>query len=278
MKYGSLEQIAGMNCHYRFYTLEDFFCSLQKNGIRHAELWTCASHFMLDHMSWQDTRKLGKDARRYEVQIICLTPEQNNPKPYNLASRNRELKVRTQNYFENAIRVAQELDCPLVSVSSGWAFYSEPVEEAWKRSVDMLHHLAEFALTRGVTLAMETLLKRETRLVRTLEEQRRMLHEVDSKGLKVNLDTGSIAAAGEKIEQYFEVFGKDIVHCHFVDGTPTGHLAWGEGNLNPEELLETFCKNNYQGYYSLELLSSDYYEQPYEADRRSIEVLRKWLD
>ncbi|MCD8084542.1 MAG: sugar phosphate isomerase/epimerase [Clostridiales bacterium] len=273
----SLDRIAGMNCHYRFYTLEDFFAALQRNGITHAELWTCASHFLLDPFSWQDTKALRRLAKRYGVQIICLTPEQNNPKPYNLAARDPELICRTRCYFLNAICAAQELECGLVSCSSGWSFYSEPTQEAWKRAVAMLHTLAEEAYRRGVTLVMETLLPRETRLVCTLEEEKRMLAEINSPGIKANLDLGSMAAAGETISQWFAALGEDTIHCHFVDGHPAGHLAWGEGERDPGQDLEDFARNGYRGYFTLEFLSPDYYGEPWRAEERSLRTLSAYL-
>ena len=33
-------------------------------------------------------------------------------------------------------------------------------------------------------------------------------------------------AKEENINDYFEAFGSRIIHCHFVDGNPTGHMAW----------------------------------------------------
>ncbi len=272
------DRIAGMNCHYRYYTLEDFFQRLEQNGIHRAELWTCASHFRLDEHGWQNTGPIKARAQSHGVEIICLTPEQNNPKPYNLAARDPELIKMTHNYFRNAICVAQELGCSMVEVSSGWSFYSEPVKEGWKRSVTMLHTLAEEAASRGVTLVMETLLPRETRLVNTLESQKQMLQEVDSRGLKINLDLGSMAVAGETIQQWFDAFGQDLIHCHFVDGCPAGHLAWGAGERNPGADLDVFRRNSYAGYFSLELLAVDYYEKPWDADRQSLCTLASWLD
>lgn len=277
MRLANLDRIAAMNSHYRYYTLEDFFNAIQFLGITHAELWTCASHFLLDEFTRQDTGELRQKARNHGIEIVCLTPEQNNPKPYNLAARDPELIQRTKHYFQNAIYAAEELECGLISVSSGWNFYSEPREEGWKRSVTMIYELSEVAYQHGVTLVMETLLPRETRLVRTIRELKKMLDDVNSPGLKVNLDLGSMSVAGESIQQWFDMFGSDIRHCHFVDGHPAGHLAWGEGNRDPEADLSAFYNNNYKGYFTLELLSPDYYEKPWEADKKSLQTLAPWL-
>ena len=277
MKYFSLDHIAGMNCHYRYYTLEDFFASLQRRDITHAELWTCAAHYLLDEQGWQDAKALRRTARRYGIEVICLTPEQNNPKPHNLAARDPELIRRTYRYFSNAILAAEELECKLISVSAGWCFYSEPTADGWRRAALMLHELAEKARRHGVTLAMEPLLPSESRLVNTLAGERQMLQDVRSAGLKVNIDLGPVGAAGETTGQWFDAFGQDIVHCHFVDGRPTGHLAWGDGARDPEADLATFYQHGYQGYFTLELTSPDYFTEPWLADQKCLDTLSPWF-
>ncbi|MFQ6868576.1 MAG: hypothetical protein ACLRTU_09760 [Thomasclavelia ramosa] len=40
--------VCAMNCHYRFYTLEDFFKKSFENGFQYVELWTGPMHFYLD--------------------------------------------------------------------------------------------------------------------------------------------------------------------------------------------------------------------------------------
>lgn len=42
------ERLSGMNNHYRYYSLEKFFESLQRNDIHYAELWTGPMHFYVD--------------------------------------------------------------------------------------------------------------------------------------------------------------------------------------------------------------------------------------
>lgn len=272
-----LEQICGMNCHYRFFTIDDFFGALQKNNIVNAEIWTCASHFLLDHCSYQDTQAFRKKAAGYGIKIVCVTPEQNNPKPYNFAAKSNDLMERASSYYKHAICVSEELGSPFVSISSGWAFYSENAEDAWKRSIHMINTLSEFALEHSVTLVMETLLPRESQLVIDIPSQKRMLQAVDSKGLKINLDIGSMAVAGETIQEFFDAFGENIVHCHFVDGEPSGHLAWGDGNRNIEEDLLEFKKNGYTGYYSLELVHSRYFKDPMAADLQNMKRFAPYL-
>lgn len=273
----NLEQISGMNSHYRYYTLDDFFGSMQKLGLHSVEIWSCGHHYLIDADSYQSTKALMKKAKGYGLKIICLTPEQNNPKPHNLASKDAELKKRTLKYFKNAIQAANELDCRNVLVTSGWALYSEDIEEAWKRSVEMIQQLCLFAQESNVVLAMETLMPEESRLVTDINSLKRMLNEVNSPALKVTLDLGAMANAGECIQDYFDAFGEKVVHSHFVDDGPTDHLAWGDGTRDMKSDFEIFQKNGYTGHFSLEYVNERYYENPFQADIKTIEKLRPYL-
>lgn len=38
------------------------------------------------------------------------------------------------------------------------------------------------------------------------------------------MDLGALGAVSESIEEWFALFGEDIIHCHFTDGKP-GRLS-----------------------------------------------------
>lgn len=102
-----------------------------------------------------------------------------------------------------------------------------------------------------------------------------MLTEIESPKLKGMIDTIPMALAGENIEDYFRGLGKDIVHIHFVDGKPKGHLAWGDGVLPLEKYIEMLNANNYEGYLILEITDSKYSLDPDRAVYQSMEKLKK---
>ncbi|MGY3751082.1 sugar phosphate isomerase/epimerase family protein [Vagococcus acidifermentans] len=272
-----LKRIAGMNYYYRYYTIDYFFDSLKKNHIQNFELWTCTHHFELSDMTYQETKKFKKKIDQYGLHMICLTPEQSNPKPYNLAAKEPQLQEKAKRYFMNAIRVASELDCKQLSLNSGWDFYSENPNEAWKRSVSMMNELAEFARKNNVTIVLEALQPDESHLVNTINDLTLYLEAVNQDNLFVNIDFGAMARAHETIDQYFLAFGEKIRHCHFVDGKPTGHLAWGDGNRDILTDFNDLIKNGYLGWLTFEFANSSYFNQPFETDRRVIQHIKNMI-
>lgn len=94
------DQLYAMNIHYRYYDLEYFFRACQKMNLKHAELWLCPQHFYINSMWSESPEKLKGLMKRSGVQISCICPEQNNPKPNNIAARSELLIENTRNISE----------------------------------------------------------------------------------------------------------------------------------------------------------------------------------
>ena len=45
-----------------------------------------------------------------------------------------------------------------------------------------------------------------------------MHDEVNHPNLKVMIDTTAMGVAGETIDEWFDTFGDEIIHMHFIDG------------------------------------------------------------
>lgn len=264
------DRLCAMNCHYRFYELEDFFQSVHKLGIHYVELWSGPMHYYVDARRHDSPEQLKKLCDRYQITIIGICPEQTNPKPNNIAVKQKHRQEEVLNYYRQMIDIACVLGCRQVLVTSGWCYYSEAVEEAWNRSVVMMKRITDYAKQRNVILALEALQPEESRLVNTIQDIRRYRNEVGSSCLKVCIDFGAMARMGHTPREYFEAFGSDIVHIHFVDGNPTGHLAWGDGSRDLKTDLAVLEEYGYQGYLSLETATQRYYEKPWSAEMKTL--------
>lgn len=251
-----------MNINYRYYNLEYFFRQCREAGQHNAELWLCPQHFLINSAYSQDPADIKELMERYQVQVRCVTPEQNNPKPGNIAARSPILIEYTRTYFKKVIDLAHYLGCGLVLVTPGWNYYDEEPEEAGKRSVAMLRELCEYAAEYGIVLAMETIWRVSSQVAWNIDGAGRILDGVKRDNLKLTLDFGAMGDAGETINQWFQAFGKEIVHCHFVDGTPTGHMPWGHGARSMKQDLADFYINGYEGGFSMEYVHGMSFREP----------------
>ncbi|HFX3810942.1 TPA: sugar phosphate isomerase/epimerase family protein [Enterococcus faecium] len=271
----NINQLYGMNIHYRYYDLEYFFKSCSIHGIDNVEIWLCPQHFYINSFFTESSDKLINLMEKYNIKIKCLCPEQNNPKPNNIAARGQKLIEYSQSYFEKVIDLASIVESKLVLITPGWNYYDETPEEARSRSVRMLRELCEYAETKGVTLALESIWNKSSLIGDTISKINEIKERVNMNNLKLAIDLGAINSAGESVNEWFDSFGEDIVHCHFVDGTPVGHMPWGLGNLDMKEILQTFSKNGYEGGFSMEYVDSRSFINPGKWDSNTKELFLK---
>lgn len=277
MKNITIDKAAGMNIHYLHYPLDYFLDSMNRMQIKNIELWGGSPHYYIEDLTISETKSIKKKIESRNLKLICFTPEQ-CIYPVNIAAKEPYIRERSIRYFIKSIEAASELNSPMMLVTSGWGYLSESKEEAWKRSRDSLERILHKAELLGISLSLEPLRTDESNLVNNLSSLKKMLTEIHSPVLKGMIDTIPMALAGESIEDYFSALGKDLVHIHFIDGKPRGHLAWGDGILPLGKYVESLNSNNYEGYLTLEITDSGYLSDPENAVRKSIEKLKKALD
>lgn len=270
------EQIAGMNCHYYNYSLDYFFNSLERAGYMSVALWGGAPHFSMDYISYSDCGKIRRQAAAHNLDIICFTSA-SCTYGYQMCMQPPELFKKSYKYFSNGIKAASELGCNMMVTNSGWGYWNEDRESAWARSREMLYRLSEVAEQEGIVLTMESLRRAESQLVVTVGDAKKMYEEVNHPALKMMIDTTAVGVAGETIRQWFDIFGKDLVNTHFVDGTPYGHLVWGDGKIPLDSALQCLNDNGYEGYLGLEVTDSRYFNDPALADLRNMQALERFI-
>ena len=86
------DRLCAMNCHYRFYELEDFFQSVHKLGIQYVELWSGPMHYYVDTHHHDSLEQLKKLCDRYQITIIGICPEQTQNRTISQSSRHIAVK------------------------------------------------------------------------------------------------------------------------------------------------------------------------------------------
>lgn len=269
----SRKQIAVMNIQYKYFPLTRFLDDAVENGVERVELWGAAPHFHMEDMTYSEISGVRRAIEGRGLHPVCFTPEQ-CVYPINLATPSFDARRRSVKFFENSIRAAGELGCEKVLVTSGTGYFDgSDEEEAWKHAAENLYGLGEMAAHYGVTLALEVLRRDESNLVYNLPTLKKMLKELNHASIGGMIDTIPMALAGESPAMYLEALGEKLVHVHFIDGAPKGHLAWGDGILEMERYLEEFSSFGYTGYLSLEITDGRYFMDPSASVAQSIRAL-----
>lgn len=273
----TLEHVTGTNFAYNNVRFETFLKDMTRLGRRRIELWAIAPHFCVPAASAQDVRALKRQLREREMMLYCLTPEQ-IMYPVNLASEISWIRDSSIKMFSKAADIASELEGNMLFLTPGRGFEDTDPTEAWKRSVDGIRQVVDYAASQGIRCVIECLQRSESNLVHNLAALDRFVSEVDHGNLTVALDTPAMAAAGDTIEDYVRVFGSRLTHVHLVDGTPSGHLAWGDGSLPLTHYLQVLNQADYTGMMSFEIFGAQYASDPGAAHERSLTAVQAALE
>lgn len=270
------KQLSAMGIHYLYYPLEYMLEAQAKAGFQTIELLGQAPHFLMDHTGYQDPAPVRKLAEEKGLTIGCFTPECAIYQ-YQMCAPDAGFHHRSMEYFKRGLEAAEKFGASKLLTNCIGGMFDEEYEKIYDRAVRSLSLLGKTAADYGVTIAVETVRPEESKCIITLPELQRLLQDVAHPHVKAGLDTIAMAVAGETPEEWFKTFGKDIVHTHFVDGRPYGHLVWGDGLFPLERYLDVLNAYDYQGLISQEITDFRYFDDPAAADERNYKAFAPYI-
>jgi D-psicose/D-tagatose/L-ribulose 3-epimerase len=141
-------------------------------------------------------------------------------------------------YVKRCVDLAAELGAPHfvgpMYSAVGKTRMLDPLERDAQRAlaVESLKHVADYAATRNVALAVEPLNRFETDLVNTAEQALELLELVGSDQLGVLLDTFHMNIDEKSLGDAVRLVGDRLLQVHTCEndrGTPgSGHVQWSE--------------------------------------------------
>lgn len=270
------KQLSAMGIHYLYYPLDYMLDAQAKAGFQTIELVGMAPHFLMDHTGFQATAPVRKMAEDRGLTIGCFTPEC-AVYQYLMCAPDEGFHHRSMEYFKRGLEAAGQLGATKLLTNCIGGTWDEAYDRVYERAVKSLTLLASTAADYGVTIAVETVRPEESKCIITLPELKRLLSDVNHPNVKAGMDTIAMGVAGETPEEWFKTLGKDIVHTHFVDGRPYGHLVWGDGLFPLESYLDVLNKYHYEGLISQEITDFRYFEDPAGADARNFRAFEPFI-
>lgn len=269
-------QLAAVGIHYVYYPLEYMLDAQQKAGFKTIELSGMAPHYLMDYRGYQDPLEVRKKVEDRGMTIGCFTPECAGYH-YTMCAPDPGFHDRSMEYFKRGLEAAGKMGASKLLTSMIGGTWDEEYGRIYDRAVESLRLLAPVAADNNVTIAVETVCPEESRVVTTLQELQRLLRDVGHPNVKAGLDTIAMGVAGETPRQWFRELGKELIHTHFVDGRPYGHLVWGDGLYPLEDYIDALNEFGYDGLVSQKITDGRYFDDPAEADRRAFAAFKPYL-
>ncbi len=244
-------QLIGANFSFQHHPFRWVVEQLQAMGLKRMELWGVAPHLDLFHADrgrLSDVRLILNDNG---MSVHCFTPEQ-VLYPVNIASGDKAYRQKSVECFLRAADISAELGAHYLFLTAGRGFECESPERAWSHSLESMESITAHAAKLGLRCLLEPLQRTESNIVNNVADLQRFWQALNKDHVDLVLDLVAMAAAGDQVADYFSRFGKRLAHVHVVDGTPAGHLAWGDGNLPLDAYLAEIRQKSFQGTLTFE--------------------------
>ena len=272
------KQLIGANFSFQHHPFRWTAEKLSGMGFQQMEFWGIAPHLDLFH----DNRARLAEAKAIlgdnGLTVRCFTPEQ-VLYPINIASGDSAYRAASVERFLRAADICAELGAKYLFLTPGRGFECESRETAWNTSIQSINRIAAHARSLGVRCLLEPLQRLESNIVTDVDALQSFWRALDGDDIDIVLDFVAMATANDSVDGYFERFGKRIAHVHIVDGTPAGHLAWGDGNLPLGDYLGQLGRHGFAGTLTFEPFGNGSYGlDPLATWRRCLDAIAPHLD
>jgi sugar phosphate isomerase/epimerase len=192
-----------------------------------------------------------------------------------LVSPDSAQRLRRVEFLMWSIDIAARLGSDCVSFWSGVVRDGADQRTAWKRLIEGLKVVVNYAATKNVTLAFEP---EPGMFIDTMSRYQELLERLDNPRFKLTLDLGHLHCQGETpIADYIRRYAGRLANIHIEDmrhGVHE-HLMFGEGEIDFSPIFAALREIKYSGGVYVEL-SRHSHDGP-NAAKQAMEFLRKFV-
>ena len=163
----------------------------------------------------------------------------------------KNIRQKATNRLVDIIKFANRFGRPniLIGLMQGKIKKTAKVVEVKDRIVNCLRNCASVAEKCGIILALEPVNRYELIYNNTVDEIIQMIHKINSKQIKILIDTFHMNIEEKSIVKSIIRAGDYIGHVHFAD---SNRQVPGNGHLDFQQIIETLEKVGYHGYITVE--------------------------
>lgn len=199
----------------------------------------------------EECRKFGEHARKLGLDVTTVgvfSPAECNPISPDPAMREATYQV-FKNYIDRTLAFGGKLICGPLFQALGYFSGERPTKQEWDWSIQTMRPCFEYALEKGVTVAVEPLNRFEVHLLNTIADAIEYVKEINLPNVGLLIDTMhanieelNVAASFKKALPYTK-------HVHISEndrGIP------GTGHACGQEIFDVFKNSDYKGYLTIE--------------------------
>jgi len=274
----TLKDFAIMTPSYQQYSFDYTLNSIKEIGINNVDFWGGNPHYYRFDYSEEENKHFLKELRKKAedrgLKYVIYTPETLNY-PYSICDVNKKTNERTIDYFSKCMDDASILGINRLFINTGTGLRDVDPNKSMDICIDSMSKICKHAEEKGITMMLEQLQPYESNICTDIHAIKKIVDAVKSPALKICIDLVAMEVAHENLEQYYEMFGEDMIQfIHFSDAH---HEVCGTGNFPLREYIKTLEKHNYSSIIDLEINDSMYWEDPHTPHKQTVDYLRTFI-
>jgi protein FrlC len=255
------------------YTLDETIYRLASFGYDAIEIGCAAPQAWPAYLSELRRKEILKTLKSNNLKVSSLLPAPGGGPGMNPSSPLPEERRYTIDHYKEVIRLAHDLEGPLVLWIAGWVVHGTSQKEAREYTLEGLKECAEYAKTLGVTMVVEPT-SADSNLIETADDALELQADTGMDNVKVMFDTYHALYRNEVSTDYVYRMGKELAHIHLAD---KDRQPPGLGVCDYPALIKALKEIDYQGYLTMEVGFHNRSVDPDWYARKSIEYLRTLL-
>lgn len=253
---------------YAALSLKDALRGISKAGFRYVEIAAARGVIKLEHIK---PDKMG----HIEVESLRKQLENCNLELMSISGHSELTKIENVAYTKACIDIAKELGAEYVTTAAG----NDNSPLAVKRFYKNMEELGEYALEKGITIALET----HGTIITTGKEAAKVVQKINSEAVKINYDTANVIFwRGVRPEEDLKYALEYLGHMHLKDKIG-GKGVWnfpplGDGTTDFELICNMLVKKGYSGPLSVEIEFQKETKRTVESVNRAVKKSHDFLD
>lgn len=265
---------ANMNVHYFRYPFSYFLEHQVALGFDSFLFWGSVPHIWVDQFGYEDVPELKDLIRKHKVKLLAYAT-----RPYNyslFAPKGSLQRKHTESYYRFCIDIAQELETDQICIDLWGALRDGDYTVQYENCLEMLANLCTYAKVSNCAIVVGNVSSANSALINTLDEVQRLKNELQMSNLKISLDVCTALENCEIIEDWLNIFEKDLSIIYLADGRNTcSGLPLGYGCYPIAKTLRLLKDQRYRGTVAIKMNREKSELNPTRTDKINITYLRR---
>lgn len=221
-----------------------------------------------------DVAQIKDVVERLQMQVAAIgTGQAFLAEGLNLIDSNDDIRLRAKNRLKEHIDFAAHFGAKVIIGFIRGMRKGRLFEDVLSIFVEQMRQLAEYGLSKGVSLVIEPLNRYEIDFLNTLEETYEVVKLIDKENVGILADTFHMNIEEAKIEKNLLSIADKLLHFHVAD---SNRWAPGTGHYDFASTFEALKSIGYKGYISVECLPKPNGAE--EAAKIAYETLKSFID